>query len=134
MWGATPMMCLNTLFLLASLCGAPRGFVAESFALTAANVADGFATARDSHVGLMEASFPVGSRGFLGRYPSGARYALVMGTEQAITEVACYRLERSRVRALRFTGHALMWSGVSVHLSAAIWDRRLQVEIERKAQ
>lgn len=28
------------------------------FALTAANIADGFATARDSHVGIEEAPFP----------------------------------------------------------------------------
>ena len=128
------MTCLHTLFLLASLCGAPRGFVAESFALTAANIADGFATARDSQVGIEEAPFPVGSRELLGRYPSGGRYALVMGGEQVITEIVSYKLEKSRVRAFRFTGHALMWGGVSVHLSAAIWDRHLQVEIEKRAK
>ena len=52
------MVCINAILLLASLCGAPHGFVSESFALTAANIADGFATARDSHVGIEEAPFP----------------------------------------------------------------------------
>jgi len=126
------MGCLNALFLLASLCGAPRGFVAESFALTAANVADGFATVRDSQVGLMEAPFPVGSRELLGRYPSGERYALVMGTEQVITEIVSYKLERSRVRALRFTGHAIMRGSTAVHFGGFAWDTHLQVEIRDK--
>ena len=128
------MTCLHILVFVASLCGAPRGFVAESFALTAANVADGFATVRDSQVGLMEAPFPVGSRELLGRYPSGERYALVMGSEQVITEIVSYRLERSRARALRFTGHAMMWGSTAAHFGGFVWDAHLQVEIRDKAK
>jgi hypothetical protein len=95
-------------------------FLAESIAFTASNVFDGITTVHDSRIGFYEASFPRGNAELLGQFPGAGRYAAVMVTEQALVELAAYRLERSQREPLRVTGHALMTGSALLHFGGAI--------------
>jgi hypothetical protein len=103
-----------------------KEFILESSALTLANVLDGISTARDTRMGFSEAQFPRGSAALLGTHPGAARYACVMGLEQGIAEFSAYRMEHSRYKLLRATGHALLIEGISVHIEGAANNLYLQ--------
>ena len=132
--------CILLIALFVTPCARPRTafpahvtdrrFEFEMAALTLANSADGFETARDSRMGLWEAPWPKGSREILGRYPSAGRYALVMGTEELLDAYVAGRLERSRHAPERFAGHALMWSATSAHIAGVIdcvyWQHKIR--------
>lgn len=94
---------------------APKLFIAETAAYTVSNVLDGYTTARNTRRGITEADFPRGSSYLLGKKPSAARYAAVMGAQQVLTEFLAYKLERSPRKPLRLLGHALMIQGSYAH-------------------
>jgi hypothetical protein len=105
-----------------------KAFLAESVALTAMNVLDGYETVRDSHVGVWEAGFPKGSAELLGRYPGAGRYAAVMLSEQAVIEFAGWKLEHARAKPLRVSGHVLMIGATLAHSAYVVQDVQLQRE------
>ncbi len=105
-----------------------KAFIAESVALTAANILDGIETARDSRLGIWEAGFPRGSAELLGRYPGAGRYAAVMLPEQIAIEFAGWKLEHSRRKPLRVSAHVLLRGAACAHFSGVAQDIHLQHE------
>ena len=103
-----------------------KPFVIESVAFTAANIADGIMTTRDSRMDIWEAPFPQGSSELLGRYPTAGRYALVMSAEQLTCEFTAWKLEHSKNRFVRRLGHGLMAEAIAAHTYGAIDDAVLQ--------
>jgi hypothetical protein len=97
-----------------------RLFWAEVGAYSAANLADGITTVRNSHDHFIEQPFPRGSQELLGRYPTTLRYTVVMGAMEMGSVLLAHRLERSDSRFLRILGHSLILTATVAHADGAI--------------
>lgn len=97
-----------------------RVFWTEVGAYSAATLADGITTARNSHDHFIELPFPRGSQQLLGRYPTALRYAAVMGGIELGSALLAHPLERSNSRFLRILGHTMMLTGTLAHANGAI--------------
>lgn len=99
---------------------------AETAALTASNVVDGYLTVTGERPGnryhYAEAGFPRGSSYVLGQHPGALRYTAVMGGEQALFQFLAWRLERSPRRAYRLLGHAVMLQAAYSHASGVYYN------------
>lgn len=93
----------------------------ETAAFTVSNVIDGWSTVKLMHNNLyIEQPFPNGSSFMLGKHPRAARYTLVMGGCQLLTQYAAWKLERSHSRLFRLVGHGLMLDITEGHLQGFI--------------
>ena len=90
-------------------------FWLETANYTAANVADGISTVRNTRRGFTEAQFPTGSAYLIGSRPDTAHYVLGMGLLQIVQSAAAWRLQGSRHSVLRWLGHGLMAQGAAGH-------------------
>lgn len=90
-------------------------FWLETANYTAANVADGISTVRNTRRGFTETQFPTGSAYLIGTRPDAAHYVLGMGLLQVVQSAAAWRLQGSRHAALRWLGHGLMVQGAASH-------------------
>lgn len=110
-----------------------KTYWAETAALTASNVIDGYSTIAEQRLSprVTELPFPQGSRWLLGPRPSYPRYFACMGGLQLLTQVAAYRLERSPRRFNRLAGHGLMAYATYGHVDGAVSNFRGMERVPR---